>query len=83
MYLPDVVLITTVSYGYEIWGTFSASKLSSELEGMADLQLAFFCQICQRRNSVSAHIVFAGRNPVAPRLAVSSSGLCTQAGWIA
>ena len=38
----DAVVKPTVSYGSEIWGTFSAGKLSLVFKGMADLQLAFF-----------------------------------------
>jgi len=57
--LFDAVVKPTVSYGCEIWGTFSSTGLSQELKKMTDLQLAFFRQICKLRRSVAAPIVFA------------------------
>ena len=57
--LFDAVVKPTVSYGCEVWGTFCTGQLLPELKQMADLQLAFFRQICKFRRSVSAPSVFA------------------------
>ena len=58
--LFDAVVKPTVSYGYEVWGTFCTGDLLPELRQMTDLQLAFFRQLCKLMKSVSAPIVFAG-----------------------
>ncbi len=59
--LFDAVVKPTVSYAYgcEVWGTLCSGKLQPGLNGMAGLQIAFFCQLLKLRRSVSPHVIFA------------------------
>ncbi len=57
--LLDAVVKLTVSYGNEIGFTLCSGAPLPELEKMRLLQLAFFCQLCKRRRSVFASMIFA------------------------
>ena len=54
--LFDAVVRPTVSCEFDVWGTLCAGGLSRELKKIADLQLAFLCQIFQLKNSVTAAV---------------------------
>ncbi len=58
-HLFAAIVKPTVSYGCEIWGASCSGAALPELSKMEALQLAFLCQLCRLRKSVSAPVTFA------------------------
>ena len=54
------VMKPTVSYGCEVWAPACSLALGPELKDMLGVRMAFFCQLCQLRKSVTptGNIIF-------------------------
>ena len=51
--LFDALVLPTVSYGSEVWGPFCSPTLPRDIKKMADVQIAFFRQLCRLKRSVT------------------------------
>ena len=58
--LFDALVMPTVSYGAEIWGTLCSHPLPPDIKQMADVQVSFLRQLCCLRRSVTPAIIFRG-----------------------
>ena len=56
--LFDAIMLPTVSYGAEIWGTFCSHPLPTDVKQMADVQLSFLRQLFHLNKSVTPAIIF-------------------------
>ena len=56
--LFDALVLPTVSYGSEVWGPFCSPTLPRDIKKMADVQIAFFRQLCRLKRSVTPAIIF-------------------------
>ena len=56
--LFDAVVRPTVSYGSEVWATACPLARGLDLKDMLGVQMAFFCQLCHFRKSVTPGIIF-------------------------
>ena len=56
--LFDALVMPTVSYGAEIWGTLCSHPLPPDIKQMADVQVSFLRQLCRLRRSVTPAIIF-------------------------
>ena len=59
--LFDALVLPTVSYGSEVWGPFcspSSPTLPRDIKKMADVQIAFFRQLCRLKRSLTLAIIF-------------------------
>ena len=56
--LFDALLLPTVSYGSEVWGPFCSPTLPRDIKKMADVQIAFFRQLCRLKRSVTPAVIF-------------------------
>ena len=56
--LFDALVLPTVSYGAEIWGTFCSHPLPTDVKQMADVRLSFRRQLCHLKKSVTPAIIF-------------------------
>ena len=50
--------LPTVSYGSEVWGPSCSPSLPRDIKKMADVQIAFFRQLCRLERSVTPAIIF-------------------------
>ena len=58
--LFDALVFPTLSYGSEIWGPSCSPSLPCDIKKMAEVQLAFFRQLCRLKKSVTPAIHFQG-----------------------
>ena len=56
--LFDALVLPTVSYGSEVWGPSCSPSLPRDIRKMAEVQLAFFRQLCRLKRSVTPAIIF-------------------------
>ena len=56
--LFDALVLPTVSYGAEIWGTFCSHPLPADIKQMADVQLSCLQQLFHWKKSVTPAIIF-------------------------
>ena len=56
--LFDALDLPTVSYGSEVWGPSCSPTLPRDIKKMADVQVAFFRQLCHLKKSVTPAIIF-------------------------
>ena len=56
--LFDALVLPTVSYGSEVWGPFCSPTLPCDIKKMADVQIAFFRQLCRLKRSVTPAVIF-------------------------
>ena len=56
--LFDALGLPTVSYGSEVWGPSCSPSLPRDIKKMADVQVAFFRQLCRLKRSVTPAIIF-------------------------
>ena len=56
--LSDALVLPIVSYGSEVWGPSCSPSLPPDIKKMADVQLAFFRQLCRLKKSVTPAIIF-------------------------
>ena len=58
--LFDALDLPTVSYGSEVWGPSCSPSLPRDINKMAEVQLAFFRQLCRLKKSVTPVNDFQG-----------------------
>ena len=56
--LFDALVLPTVSCGSEVWGPSCSPSLPRDIKKMAEVQLAFFRQLCRLKKSVTPAIIF-------------------------
>ena len=56
--LFDALVLPIVSYGSEVWGPSCSPSLPRDIKKMAEVQLAFFRQLCHLKKSVTPAIIF-------------------------
>ena len=56
--LFDALVLPTVSYDSEVWGPSCSPTLPHDIKKMADVQVAFFRQLCRLKKSVTPAIIF-------------------------
>ena len=57
--LFDALFLPTVSYGSEVWGPFCSPALPRDIK-MADVQIAFFRQLCRLKRNVRSDLGMPG-----------------------
>ena len=55
--LFHALVLPTLSYGSEVWGPFCSPTLPRDIKKMADVQIAFFRQLCRLKRSVTPAII--------------------------
>ena len=53
-----MMVLPTVSYASEVWGPSCSPSLPRDIKKMAEVQLAFFRQLCRLKKSVTSAITF-------------------------